>query len=449
LWRDVEGGVGTHFIAILMMVGSAVMVLWNLQDSSLENANTGSRYATVESLVDYGTYHIDKSRYVRTIDKMKVGDNFISSKPAALPTYAAGVYWVYKKVTGHTIATHEGPVVWLVSLCTGWLFHMLSLVYLYRLVLLLMKRQAAILGTMAVACFGYLGTAYATAINNHSTAGALALVGFYYAYRAHRFNNRSRDWLYAGLALGVAGAFDLSSLAYIPFVGLYLLFRDWKRALLLFGAALVPGMVLMFGLNHHITGSYKPTYTNQEIKKFAGNYFKHVKSGIDALREKKHIYAFNVLLGHHGLFSMTPVFFFSAYEMVQRVRRKGFRAETLALGSVVLAFVFFYIFRSRNYGGWCVGMRWLVPVMLPLVLFFGLWLERVRLTRVVIAVTSLSFAVGCFHVQDGLSSPFQFSMWHNWLEKAPNRGRVGKRFNFPARPAPAPASAEPDDDDGE
>ena len=74
-----------------MMAASFVMVVWNLQDSSLDNANTGSRYATIESLVDYGTYWIDQSRYVGTIDKYQADGHYISSKPPMLPTLGAGV----------------------------------------------------------------------------------------------------------------------------------------------------------------------------------------------------------------------------------------------------------------------------------------------------------------------------------------------------------------------
>jgi hypothetical protein len=189
---------------------------------------------------------------------------------------------------------------------------------------------------------------------------------------------------------------------------------------------------LMFGLNYYITGSIKPTYTNSELKNFAGNYFRGGRRGIDALKEPKHIYAWNVLFGHHGLFSMTPVYFFAAYEMFQRLRKRLHFPETLTIVAVISMFFAFYIFRTRNYGGWCVGMRWLIPIMPLFVLYFGLWLDRVRITRTVIAATTLAFAIGCFHVQDGLTSPFQYSVWHNWLEGQPNRNRVGKKFNLPS-----------------
>jgi hypothetical protein len=102
----------------------------------------------------------------------------------------------------------------------------------------------------------------------------------------------------------------------------------------------------------------------------------------------------------------------------------------VSIGAIV-AFFAFFIVRSRNYGGWCVGMRWLIPVMPLLMLYFGLWLDRVRVTRVTWALVLLAFSISCFNVQDSLTSPFQYSVWHNWLEDAPNRYRVGKTFNVP------------------
>jgi hypothetical protein len=74
-------------------------------------------------------------------------------------------------------------------------------------------------------------------------------------------------------------------------------------------------------------------------------------------------------------------------------------------------------------------MRWLVPVMPLLLLYFGLWIDRIRVTRWLWVVVLSAFMVSCFNVQYGLTSPFQFSVWHNWLENAPNRNRVGKVFN--------------------
>lgn len=424
-----SGWLQTHFVATLMMLTSLVMVLWNLQDASLRNANTASRYATIESLVDYGTYFIDDSQYVHTIDKKKVGDHYISSKPPLLPTYGAGVYWVYQKLTGQTIAENEGNVVRLVTFFTSFLSHAVFLIYLYRFCLTFFRRRLTVLVTTAAGCFSFLGVAYATAINNHSIGATLALVGLFHAYRAGKGSPGYKDWILAGFWLGVNGAVDLTCLAFVPTVGLYLLLKDWRKALVAFGFAALPGLLSLSLLNYHITGSIKPFYSNSELQNFSDNYFKYHRSGIDALREPKHIYAWNVLLGHHGVFSMTPLLGFGLYELIRHIKNRTYLRESLVVLSVLLMVFYFYIFRTRNYGGWCVGMRWLVPFMPLLLLYFGAWFDRVKLTRLTLTSVACAFAIGCFHVQDGLTSPFQFSVWHNWLDGQPNRGRVGKTFN--------------------
>lgn len=426
------------WLALFIAAASLVMVLWNMQIRSIENANTGSRYATIESLVDYGTYNIDASRYARTPDKVKARGHWVSSKPPLLPTYGAGVYWVIKKLTGYTIADHEGIVVWTVGMFTGWLSHLVFLIYFHRLLLLFLKRRLAILLTFLCAGFAYLGVAWATAINNHSVGAALQVAGFYYAYRVRTdLRPRLLHWFAAGLWLGILPAMDLPSIAFTFFVGIYLLTKDWKRTLLVFAPAAVPGLLTQLFLAHKATGSWLPAYADSALTSYAGNLFRSARSGIEGLREPKHIYAFNMLLGHHGLFSMTPLFCFGFFEAIRRfVKREPHRREIAVWMSTLAAFLYFYIRRTTNYGGWSVGMRWLVPVMPWLLLLFGLWLDRTTLTRIKRWGVLGAFLVSAYNVQDGLSSPFQFSVWHNFLDGEPNRGRIGPTWNL-GRPSPA------------
>jgi hypothetical protein len=143
---------------------------------------------------------------------------------------------------------------------------------------------------------------------------------------------------------------------------------------------------------------------------------------------------------------MTPLFVFSLFEMVRRLlKRDKFVAETIVFSICITVVTAFYILRTHNYGGWCVGMRWLVPVMPWLVLLFGLWLDRAEIGRLKWGLVVLAFAVSAFNVQDGLTSPFQFSVWHNFLENAPNRNRIGPTWvlshpehHRPPKPAPRP-----------
>lgn len=426
-----------------MMVASLFLVIWNLQEGSLENANTGSRYATIESLVDYGTYYIDRSRYNRTIDKYTVGEHFISSKPPTLPTIGAGIYWVYQRLTGKTIARFEGDVVRTVSFFTGGVGHIVFLIYFYRLCRLLFRRQLAVIVAMAGACFAYLGVGYATHINELSTAGALGICGLYYAARL-RLGRDPKPWHWpiAGLALGLLPALHLPGLAISGSIALYLFWVDRKKALLWFLPALLPGLLMHLLLTYEISGSFRPFYFNSELKTHSQFYFRN-PAGIDALREPKWLYSFNVLLGHHGLFSMTPIFCFGLYELVRSIKTRRWLAESLVIAASLVAFLIFAIWRTHNYGGWCVGMRWLVPIMPLLLLYFGFWVDRVRVTRLLWVLVLLAFGVSCFNTQDALSSPYQYSVWHNWLEGAPNRGRVGKVFNLPKRASRPKAKAKP------
>ncbi|HVZ32071.1 MAG TPA: hypothetical protein VG963_06590, partial [Polyangiaceae bacterium] len=405
-----------------------------LQDdaSPRDNANTSSRYATIEALVDHGTYAIDATHYVQTIDKYMAGGHYISSKPPTLPTLAAGVYWVYEQLTGKTIARAEGPIVRLTSLFTGGLGHLIFLIYFYRLCVLLLRRDVATVACMAGACFGYLGIAYATRINELSTAAALGICGLYYACAIrHGHAQRPWHWVIAGLVLGLLPAIDLPGLAISGLIGMYLLAHDWRKTLIWFVPALLPGLVTHLALTYAISGSLKPFYFNSDLKAFKGFAFHGNAGGIDAVYEQKATYAFNVLLGHHGVFSMTPLLAFGLWELVSCLRRRRLLRESLVCAGAVAAFFTFFIWRTHNYGGWCVGMRWLVPVMPFLLLYFGVWIDRVRLHwRWCIPVLA-AFAVSGFNVQDGLENPYQYSLWHNWVDGASlNRNRLGGRvFN--------------------
>ena len=362
-------------VCSLMMVASLFMVIWNLQEGSLQNANTGSRYATIQSLIDYGTFHIDKSQYVHTIDKYKVGDHYISSKPPTLPTIGAGIYWVYRELTGKTIARYEGDVVRTISFFTGGVCHILFLIYFYRLCCLLFRRQRSVMVTMAGACFAYLGVGYATHINELSTSGALAICGLYYAVRIRRGQDaKPWHWPLTGLVLGIMPAIDLPCLAITGGLALYLFTFDKKKTLLWFLPALLPGVLMHLALTYQISGSLRPFYFNSSLKTFKQFYFKQ-PGGIDGLREPKLLYAYNTLIGHHGLFSMTPLYCFGLYELLRCLSARRLLAESLVVVGAVVAFLAFFILRTRNYGGWCVGMRWLVPIMPLLLLYFGVWIR--------------------------------------------------------------------------
>lgn len=427
----------TSMVCSLMMTLSLLMVVTNLQKKSIGNANTGSRYVTIESLVDFKTFYIDQSQYIKTIDKYKVGDHYISSKPATLPVIAAGIYWIYQRLTGKTLASNEAEVVRVIGFSTSGVGHILFMLYFYRLCRLLFRRQVAVTFALAGACFGYLGVGYATHINELSTSAALAICGLYYAVRIrHGRNPKPWHWPFTGFVLGLLPAINLPAAAISGLIGLYLFGHDRRKTLLWFLPALMPGLIVHLALTYHISGSFKPFYFNSELKNFKEFHFRRTAAA-GAPPESKITYAFNTLLGHHGLFSMTPLCIFGLYELVRSLKARRLFAESVVVAASVATFLIFFIWRTRNYGGACVGMRWYVPVMPLLLLYFGLWLDRVRLTRALWGLTLLAFSISFFNVQDALGGPYRRSLWQNWLSGPPPR--VDKPPQSPKAESPASA----------
>lgn len=107
------------------------------------------------------------------------------------------------------------------------------------------------------------------------------------------------------------------------------------------------------------------------------------KSMVDRGQESVELYAFHVLFGHHGIFSLTPIWLLSLAGMIALLggAKLGGRYQMRWLGflavSISFVVVAFYLRRpamDRNYGGVTSALRWLfwlAPIwlvsMLPVV----------------------------------------------------------------------------------
>jgi hypothetical protein len=417
----------TMTLALCIVMGSVFLVGMRTKDSAVYNTNVGSRYGTVEGLVNHGTFAITKTRYVRTIDKVKYKDDYYSSKPPLLPTATAGVYWVWRAISGYDIRTDEQKVVRLTNTVMGAFLHLLLLIFWMRFLFLITSRPEVVLLGVAAMGFGYLGVGYAIELNNHSPAGTLTLIGFYYAFRLrNEIDVTRRHWVTCGLILGILPGVDLPSLATTTMLGLYLASKDWKQTLMWWLPFVLPGIALSMMLNYLAADSIKPVYLRRELYDYPGSYWKNPR-GIDDLREPKHIYGFHLLLGHHGLFSMTPVLFASLIGLYRAWRKRlidgplgnrDLRAEALVVMAVVGAMLYFYIFKTRNYGGNCVGFRWSIGFTPLLFFFFGVWLSscRVRLQHVLFVGASIAFTM--IHIWDIFWTPWHVGRWNRWVDAA-------------------------------
>ncbi|MGI9515685.1 MAG: hypothetical protein ACR2NP_01455 [Pirellulaceae bacterium] len=107
------------------------------------------------------------------------------------------------------------------------------------------------------------------------------------------------------------------------------------------------------------------------------------KSSVDQGESDWKRYLFNLTLGHHGAFSLTPIWLLSIFGVLALCVSRTYKLRLLALVIIAVSVVViaFYVTRpieDRNYGGWTCGPRWLF------------WLIPLWLTAMIPALDALS-----------------------------------------------------------
>lgn len=379
------------------------------------SANPASRLATMDALVHQRTFEIDQSVFVDTVDKVRIGDHLYSSKPPLLSVAGALIYKVLKHSTNISFRKDRTYAVQVMSVILAGIPHVLLLGYAYAFLMWFTRKPHAFVWTYACFALGNLTLAYATSINNHTPAAVALLAAFYYAFGLRQGHiEDDRYWVVAGMLAGLAPALDLAGMFVSLPIGVYLLTFDWRKTVAYF----VPGALLPvsahFALTYRITGSWIPVSLRPELYRYPGSYW-NAPTGVDALDEPRLTYLWNMVLGHHGLFSMTPVLALALVAIGVHAFRAGrYTAEARTVGSALCLLLGFYTLTTKNYGGLCVGFRWFLPIVPLLLVFVADWLSNVR-HRAAFALFFLLMLVGQFHAFTALSHPWEISSWDRWL----------------------------------
>lgn len=429
-----------------------------------------------------------------TVDKVLDPDThkFYSTKPPLLPVIAAGEYWLLKNLFGLSIVDERFVVVGVILFTLNWLPFLIYLCLLAKLVDRYGGGEWSRLLVLTAACFGTLLMPFMSTFNNHTPAACCALFALYPALliwdrrrdaetqrraQAEKFyadTEREADesteilerdetdsqaepvsasppplsasapgWQFAlcGFFAGLTASLELPAAAFAAALFLLLAYRDPKRTLLFFvPVGLIPVAAFLI-TNYMAVGMWTPIYAKfgTEWYEYVGSHWRvepgETKSGIDFLKEPKPLYAFNLLLGHHGLFSLTPAFLLSLVGLGMWFGRRepatdppaaparNLPAEFITLTLFLLVVIVgFYIYKTNNYGGWSSGPRWLMWLtpMLLLVMLPGA--EKFSCCR---WGRSLAYVIVAFSVFSALypaANPWRhpwihvFSSWQGWID---------------------------------
>jgi hypothetical protein len=408
------------------------------------SGNDRSRWLAIRALVDLGKFEIDEllDRHVwNTIDMVKHRGrdgqmHLYSSKPPLLIVILAGKYWLIKQTTGWTLADNPYEVGRLMLFTV----HVLPMILMIAIVASLAERLGTTdwgrLFVVAAAAFGTMLSAFVIVLNNHVIAAASAAVALYAFVRIwFDGDERVRWYALAGFAAAFTAADELPALALLALLAALLLVRNWRAWLLGFFPAAAFVVAAFFTTNYWAHQSLRPPYMHRDAENDDDWYrytyaldgkerpsYWNDPQGIDRGEPSKAVYALHALVGHHGIFSLTPIWILSAYGLVIWMIRGAPRQRQLATGILLLSVVcltFYLGLRpqsDRNYGGMTSGFRWAFW-------FAPLWLvamvpaaDRLARSRWAMALGLVLLSFSVLSASYPTWNPWTQPWIYNWLE---------------------------------
>ncbi|MAT16216.1 MAG: hypothetical protein CMJ46_13210 [Planctomyces sp.] len=362
---------------LIITISLAVVLVGLFRAEPLSSGNDRSRWCTVWSLVERKTYQIDEIMQQPgwdTIDKVRHEGHFYSTKPALFPTLVAGIYRILNATTGLDLLrqTEETTRVMLI------IVNVLPFLFTLLLWCLLLEKYASRFYTrlflLTVVGIGTLLTPFCVTLNNHTVAAFSLLLALYAILRikdaAPEEAQRPRWYFLAGFFAAFTCTNELPAALFGIISFLLLVRHDWKRTALYY----VPGAIIPLGAfflaTYLSTGGIKPFYMYYGTEKYLfvhngiPSYWFH-PGGIDKSTDTPLQYLWHCLIGHHGIFSLTPVFLLFPYGWFLLRQQpawgtKGSR-QIAWIGCGLTIFLFlFYLSRTENYnyGGMTAGLRW-------------------------------------------------------------------------------------------
>lgn len=397
-----------------------IIILILFTQSFINSTNPASRFLTMESIVERGTFIINE-KHIYTDDKMIREGNYYSSKPPVLTVMGSGIYYILHKAFNQRLPQEPyyftaNLSVYIITLILVGIPFLLLLFFFYKTLKILKINSEYQVVLLIGLGLGTLYLTYSITLNNHLPAGAFLFISFYYLLKI-KFNqsdNYKKYFFLSGLFASLALVIDLAALFFFILFFFYLIYSFPFKKSIYFISAAAPIFIIHLFFTYHITGDFLPVQFHPE---FSNNFSTHQKAvwsqlggGNEKINRNLFVYIINILFGTHGLFSYSPILLFALYAILKEIKNKlEFRREAILILSGFATVLLFCILKLKVYTGSAFGFRWFIALT-PLLYFFNILLFRNRPSRKFMTFFNTALVISVSIALIGFLNP-----WPNYM----------------------------------
>ena len=364
-----------------------------------------ARFATAESLVERGTFAIDDSPGLKTVDKVYINGHFYGCQTPLMPMIIAVFYFPLFKL-GLNFIANDKFLIWLLTIIFSGGSAAGTAVLLGKLHFLRRGDYFRSLKFALLFFFGTLYLSFSVILNSHTFSGFLIILSYYLI--GYKYKSSAASFI-AGLSVSIAAVTDPpAGIAFAIgfFIYRFAVYRNISHSLWYIIGCLPPAIIHSV-INISISGSILPTNINPENFIYPGAVFDESNlSGVvvnSTFREIA-VYGFNCLFGPRGLFVYTPLLIFAVYGGIIAFRSQKHRKKAILIFIPILFILSFYVWRTQNYGGDSYGIRFflsLVPMLFILLISFE---DKLR-KKIVRWIYHLAIGWSCLFAGVGVIRP--------------------------------------------
>jgi hypothetical protein len=388
--------------------------------------NDGSRLAAAESLIDAGTWTIDRSIFVDparrpasapppylvsdprlmssgTLDKIYVGGHFFSDKTPVPNLFLAGEYLMLQRVGGVVARLRADRFCYWLTLLSAGLSYVIATSAMFVVAWRATGSLRLTIGAASSFAFATCAAAYSRHVNSHEMLlglFALLIVQLDAAERERTALRAARTiaiGTLAGLSYSVDAALGpLALTATLAFVARHS--RARVAAVAVASLAAAPWVLLHHALNYHVGHTLRPANAVADYLMWPGSpfdpttmtgYYAH------ATASRAIGYSVDLLLGRRGFLLhnlpllLTPL---ALWRLLRAAPPLQERPLILYSAALLIGGWLSYALTSTNHSGEALSIRWYVPLLAPAFYLLIIDLRESERARIPFALLSITGA---------------------------------------------------------